>query len=864
MSLTPGVRLGSYAIVAPLGAGGMGEVYRARDDRIGREVAVKVLAGSLIGDVQMLRRFEQEVRAAGALNHPNVLHVYDVGSQDGTPYVVSELLEGETLRRRLEDGPLPVRKAVDGAIQIAEGLAAAHDKGIIHRDLKPENLFLTRDGRLKILDFGLAKLRRPAETSGPSDDTATAVLSGAPAGMDPLRTMPGAVFGTAGYMSPEQVRGEAVDERSDIFALGAVLYEMLSGRRAFRGASAVETMHAVLREDPPELSHTEEPLPAALESILRRCLEKAPGERFHSVRDVAFALRAFAALPSHARLSGVRPPALPRWRVGPTLLAGALLASGFALGTWLAWRTPDWTAAFQRLTFRRGFVLSARFTPDGEDVVYGASWEGRPVETFLTRPGATESRTLVEGAEILAVSATGALAVSQGHRYHYSTVPLGGTLAQGALAGGATRVLLDGVAGADWSPDGRSLAVIRRAGSENRLEYPVGTLVYRSEQPLAYPRVSPDGTRIAFMEYADAMRSRGRVMVTNAGGASVLADGLYRPRSLSWARHTGEVWYTAFAGQGSTVLEAVRVSGRRRLVARLPGWATLLDVGNGGRALISRENITVGLRVAAAGDAAEKDLGWLDASHVSDIARDGSMVLFSEQGEGGSGRFGVYVRRTDGSPAVRLGDGLGWSLSPDGRWVLGFDPASSRLKLLPTGAGEERLIGAPRALRWARWHPGGAGLLFAAAATREPPRVYWQPSLDGEPRILTPAGIAAWDVSPDGRLLAAIHDDGRAVCYPLEGGEPWTIPGLSDVDLLVGWSEDARALYVRPRSEGSSSRVERVDVRSGRRVLWREITPPDTTGLLGPVSVVMAPDGRSYAYNFLRVLSDLYLVTGLR
>jgi eukaryotic-like serine/threonine-protein kinase len=842
----------------------MGEVYRARDDRIGREVAVKVLAGALSGDAQMLRRFEQEVRAAGALNHPNVLHVYDVGSQDGTPYVVSELLEGETLRRRLEDGPLPVRKAVDGGIQIAEGLAAAHDKGIIHRDLKPENLFITRDGRLKILDFGLAKLRRP-ETSGPSDDTATAMVTGAPAGLDPLRTTPGAVFGTAGYMSPEQVRGEVVDERSDIFALGAVLYEMLSGRRAFQGASAVETMHAVLREEPPELAHPEEPLPAALEHILRRCLEKAPGERFHSVRDVAFALRAFAALPSHARLSGVRPAAPARWRrAAPPLLAGAALAFGFALATWLAGRGPDWTAAFQRLTFRRGFVLSARFTPDGEDVVYGAWWEGRPVETFLTRPGATESRTLVEGAEILAVSATGALAVSQGHRYHYSTVPLGGTLAQGALAGGAVRVLVDDVAGADWSPDGRSLAVVRRVASENRLEYPVGTVVYRSERPLAYPRVSADGARIAFIEYTDAMRSRGRVMITSPAGASVLADELYRPRSLSWAKHTGEVWYTAFAGQGSTVLEAVGAGGKRRLVARLPGWATLLDVGSGGRALISRENITVGLRVSAAGEPAERDLGWLDASHVSDISRDGSTVLFSEQGEGGSGRFGVYVRRTDGSPAVRLGDGLGWSLSPDGRWVLGFDPASSRLKLLPTGAGEERLIGAPRAHRWARWHPRGAGFLFAAAGTGEPPRVYWQSSLDGEARALTPAGIAAWDVSPDGGLLAAIHDGGQAVCYPLDGGEPWTIPGLSDVDLLVGWSEDARALYVRPRSEGPSSRVERVDVRSGRRVLWREITPPDPTGLLGPVSIVIAPDGRSYAYNFLRVLSDLYLVTGLR
>jgi Tol biopolymer transport system component len=848
----------------------MGEVYRARDDRIGREVAVKVLAAQLSTDPLMLRRFFQEVRAIGALNHPNILQVYDTGSQDGAPYIVSELLEGETLRSRLVQGSLPVRKVLDYTIQIADGLAAAHEKGIVHRDLKPENLFLTRDGRVKILDFGLAKLREPAASLLSDDGTTGALQAASPAAREAHeKTSPGAVLGTVGYMSPEQVRGQPVDERSDIFTFGSIFYEMLSGRRAFRGDSAVETMHAILRDDPPEPIQAEEALPVALEQILRRCLEKSPGERFHSARDLAFALRAFVALPSQPRgVSGVRSALRPRRplpaRAAVTVALLAAAAAAFALGSWRGRREGVWSAAFQRLTFRRGFVLSARFTPDGQNVVYGASWEGMPAATFLTRPGATESRLLVEGAELLSVSASDALAVSQGHRYHFSTVPLGGTLAQGSLAGGAVRVLLDDVVGADWSPDGKSLAVIRRVGPQSRLEYPVGSALYTTERPLAYPRVSPDGSRVAFVEFADAMRSRGRVMSRGPGGAAVLAEGLLRPRSLAWAKDTGEVWYTAFAGQGSTVLEAVTPAGARRIVARLPGWGTVLDVASGGRALVSRETITVGLRVATAGRTGERDLSWLDASHVSDISRDGGTVLFSEMGEGGGDRFGVYVRRTDGSPAVRLGDGLGWSLSPDGHWVLGFDPASSRLKALPTGAGEERLVGSPRAYRWARWHPRGAGLLFAAAGETEAPRVYWQSSLDANPRALTPPGVSAWDVSPDGRLLAAVQDDGKAVCYPLDGGQTWTIPGLSDVDLLVGWSDDARHIYVRPRSEGSSSRVEKVDVESGRREQWREITPPDTTGLLGPVSIVIAPDGRSYAYNFMRVLSDLYLVTGLR
>lgn len=870
MPLAPGIHLGSYVIVAPLGAGGMGEVYRARDDRIGREVAVKVMREPFSADPLLLRRFEHEARVTGSLSHPNILHVYDVGNQDGAPYVVSELLEGETLRRRLLEGALPVRKAVDYAIQLAEGLGAAHDKGIIHRDVKPENLFITRDGRLKILDFGVAKLRQPA-ANGPAVETAAAADTAAVAETDQgagglVRTMPGTVLGTAGYMSPEHVRGQPVDERSDIFSFGTVFYEMLSGQRAFRGASAVQTMDAIVRDDPPALLHPSEPLPAALEQLVRRCLEKAPVERFHSARDVAFALRAFAALPSLRRglWRGRSSAGRPVRRLLPIFAGAALLAAGFGLGAWRAARAPGEGPAFQRLTFRRGVVLSARFAPDGQSIVYGASWEGRPADVFLTRPGATESRLLVDGAELLSVSASGSLAVSQRHQYHYSTVPLGGTLAQASLTGGAVRTLLDHVVGADWSPGGESLAVVRLVDSEHRLEHPIGTVVHRSLRPLAYPRVSPDDRRVAFVEFADTTRSRGRVMVTGANGPLVLADALYRPRSIGWAKDSGDVWFASFAGQGSTAVEAVSVRGARRLVVRLPGWATLLDVGRNGRALVTRENITVGLRTATAAQPEERDLGWLDASHVSDIARDGSTVLFSEEGEGGGGRLGVYVRPTDGSPAVRLGDGIGWSLSPDGRWVLGFDPASSRLKMLPTGAGEERLLGSSMAYRWARWHPMGQGLFFAGARPNEAPRVYWQAALEAEPRVLTPAGIAAWDVSPDGRLLAAVHDGGKAECYPLDGGAPWTIPGLTDVDLLVGWNQDARSIYVRPRSETTASRVERIDVETGRRELWREITPPDAAGLFGPVSIVITPDGRSYAYNFLRVLSDLYLVSGLR
>jgi len=280
MALTPGTKLGPYEIQSLLGAGGMGEVYRAKDTRLGRDVAIKVLPEKLARDAERLQRFETEARVIAALNHPNILSIHDIGTYEGAPYLVSECLEGQTLRMELSGWALPVRRVVDYGTQIAQGLAAAHDKGIIHRDLKPENVFVTRDGRVKILDFGVAKLMLPEASS---DEGAT---------LDAGPTSVGVVLGTAAYMSPEQVRGDPVDGRSDIFALGTILYEMLFGQRAFRRDTSAETMTAILKEDPPELSLTGKTISPALERIVRRCLEKKPLQRFQSARDLAFNLEA--------------------------------------------------------------------------------------------------------------------------------------------------------------------------------------------------------------------------------------------------------------------------------------------------------------------------------------------------------------------------------------------------------------------------------------------------------------------------------------------------------------------------------------------------------------------------------------------
>jgi serine/threonine protein kinase len=448
MALQPQSMLGPYQVTGLLGEGGMGAVYRARDTRLGRDVAIKVLTSVTFSDRERLQRFEQEARATGMLNHPNLLTVYDIGrDEEGNPFLVSEVLEGETLGSRLGRGPLSPRKAVDAALQMANGLAAAHEKGIVHRDLKPENIFLTRDGRLKILDFGIAKLTAPKGSDGPiSEMTATE---------------PGMVMGTVGYMSPEQVRGEPVDHRSDIFSLGTIVYEMLTGQRAFRRNSSIETLSAILKEDPPELTELLPNIPPSLERLVRRCLEKDREQRFQSARDLAFNLETLSTMSSAGTLSGTaRPltsssgaapasgagrtaagaaaapqmtsrsaaptlkhtavrPALtkPKRRTSPVLLVLLYVVSiaGAAYAGWLLstrQRGAPVEPQFHRMTFRRGDVRTARFSPDGETIVYSAAWEGRLPETFIATRRATEARPLgVPACEVLAVSKSTELAV---------------------------------------------------------------------------------------------------------------------------------------------------------------------------------------------------------------------------------------------------------------------------------------------------------------------------------------------------------------------------------------------------------------------------------------------------------------------
>ncbi len=860
MALPPGSRLGPYEILAPIGAGGMGEVYKARDPRLSREVAVKVLPASFSQDADRLRRFEQEAKAAGVLNHPNITAVYDIGTYDGAPYVVQELLEGETLRSALAGGRLSPRKAIDYALQTAHGLAAAHEKGIVHRDLKPENLFVTRDGRLKILDFGLAKLTHQEEGSQATN------LPTAAAG-----TEPGVVMGTLGYMSPEQVRGKPADPRSDIFSFGAILYEMLSGKRAFHGDSAADTMSAILKEDPPDLSVTNQAISPGLERIVRHCLEKNPEQRFHSAHDLAFDLEALSGTSATSATAATVIPATgrKRWHLpaaGIALVAAAV-ATAYIAGRRAESRSRPVGATFHQLTFRQQPIFNARFAPDGKAVVFSAAPAGNVPEIFSLRPdypGATPRG--LSDVQLLSVSSKGELAVLTHPRYlaHFL---FEGTLARMPLEGGAPREVLEKVREADWTPDGANLAVIRDVKGEDRLEFPVGKVLCKTGGYLSDLRFSPRGDRIAFFEHPNKFDDRGLVAVVDLQGRkTVLSEGYWGEEGLAWSPGGDEVLFSAGTAYNNFAVYAVTLSGRRRVALESAGGLTIRDVSRTGAWLASRDDQLRAMPVFVAGQPGERDLSWLDLSSTGVLSPDGKTVVFSEQSGSVGVNYAVCLRRTDGSPVVRLGEGLPYDLSPDGKSVLAVVPSSPpQLVLYPTGAGEARHLdrGSIEAYDSGRFFPDGRSILVCGHEPGRAPRCYVQEIAGGKPKAVTPEGTTQGFVSPDGKNLLVASSAGEFILYPAGGGEGRPVPGTASDDEALAWARDGTSILVSHPSD-IPLRIERLDLSTGRRELVRTIGPTDLGGVLSVMAPAMSADEKSYTYTYSKTISQLFLVEGAR
>ena len=861
--LSAGNRLGPYEILAPIGAGGMGEVYRAKDPRLGREVAIKVLPSSFSADADRLRRFEQEARAAGILNHPNITAVYDIGSHEGAPYVVQELLEGETLRSLLAGGRLAPRKTIDYSLQITHGLAAAHEKGIVHRDLKPENVFVTKDGRVKILDFGLAKLTHTEEGSGVTNlPTATA------------GTEPGVVLGTLGYMSPEQVRGRPADARSDIFSFGAILYEMLSGKRAFHGDSAADTMSAILKEDPPDLSVTNQTISPGLERIVRHCLEKNPEQRFHSAHDLAFDLEALSGVSSQSLAAAAGPAGGRRVRLPALALAAAavaLLVVGSFAGSFVSSRNRRTEPLqWRRLTFRRGNVLSARFAPDGKTVVYGAAWEAAPGEIFTARTDSTESHPIgLSRADLLAVSSKGELAVLLKKTALYRPGGLG-TLARMPLGGGTPREVLEDVLQADWAPNGEDLAIVRRSPSGKvQLEYPIGTVLYEGSG-ISSARVSPKGDVVAFVD-RDTNDTGTVTTVDRRGKRTAVSGGWTRIQGLVWSPQGDEIIFAAGHSANDAAIHAVSLSGRERILLSNALGLWLHDGTSDGHLLVERAGSHSGMRCLARGEARERELAWLDGSAVEDISENGGVILFGEYGEARDPKGGVFLRKTDGSPAIRLGDGRGDGLSSDGRWALSWKAGPpAEIVLLPTGPGTPRKIPVEGVEPLGAFLlPNGKGFLVAALGKSEPVALSIVGPEGGKPRSVPTEGLV-WDgyaaVSPDGERIVYGAKGGQLKIAPLTGGETRVVPGqpLEPGDIPIQWSADGNFLFIQ--STGNvPARVDRLELATGRREPWNRLGPEDSTGVIRVNPVVVARDGQSYAYSYIRVVaSDLYVLEGAR
>ena len=849
----PGL-IGPYELGSLIGAGSMGEVYQARDTALNRDVALKVLPPLLAFDPDRVARFTREAQVLAALNHPHIAAIYGLEEAGGVKAIALELVDGPTLADRIAQGPLPVDEALEIAGQIAEALEAAHDKGIIHRDLKPANVKMA-NGMVKVLDFGLAK----AWEGAPEPQLAAA----------PTLTTPGerALLGTPAYMSPEQARGRPLDKRADIWSFGCVLFEMLTGRAAFEEETISDTLAHVLERDA-DWDALPTATPGRVRDLLRRCLQKPLARRLRDIGDARLELDE-ASTPiadTPARAGGRR---LFEITASAAVLAVGLLGAGYLAGRDRGISAPT----FHQLTFRRGAITGARFAVDGRTVVYRATWGGGPPELFLIRPENRQSGAIgLVNAGIYSVSSRGELAVALGCRLNWGECL--GTLAQVPITGGTPREMVKDVIGADWSPDGARIAVVVVDDNRFRLEFPIDRVLYEPKGWITDARVSPRGDRVAFLDHNQLGDTAGSVAVVDLDGRkTTLSTGWKSLHGLGWWPDGSEVWFSGSrtGKNGTSTLYAVSLGGQERDVFTAPGLLKLHDISHDGQRVLLTRGITRG-SIAAATDGAEHDLSWFDYSTVADLSADGKTLLFYEWGEAVGAAPTIFIRRTDGSEAVQLGEGRPLALSPDAKWVAAVQGTdASQLALLPAGTGDVKQLARGRIveyLDWAAWSRDGRRIFFAGRESADVRRTYVQDVDGGDPRPVTPEGFVGLAMSPDGQTLATVDRYGEFyLCSPDEQGEPRPLAGYRDGDIPLQWSADGRRLYVR---EGGNLalRIFLLDVSTGAREFWKELVPRDPAALIDigtdPGQIRLTPDGKSYAYTYWTFEGALYLAQGFR
>jgi hypothetical protein len=678
----------------------------------------------------------------------------------------------------------------------------------------------------------------------------------------------GVVLGTTAYMSPEQARGQAVDKRTDIWAFGCILYEMLAGRPAFTGETISDTIAAVLGRDV-DLGGLPADVPQGVRLLIARCLERSTKAR---LRDIADA-RPFLDMLAMASAPALPAPAGPVRTTRRSMLmtggAAALGLIGGGVGTALMRGRPAplATPSYQRLTFRRGMIRTARFGPDFRTILYGALWDGDVCRVHTVRPESSESAALpLPPAAPLAVSASGVLAVALGT--HSRGIMTYGTLAQVPLAGGAPRELQEQVKYAHWLPDGRDLAIVRRIGARDQLEFPIGAIVAEPTTPeggFSFLRVSPRGDAVAAFELDVSFGLVGRVVIVDRAGVKRASSSrYYNVFGLAWKGD--EVWFTAADDLPlfRNTIYAMSTAGAVRIVARVPGNTSLHDIAPDGRVLIARTDDRGGISVRVPGEKTARDLSWLDAANLAGMTPDGRRILFSEAGVGGGPRGSTYLRGTDGSPAVRLGDGYAHALSPDGRWAI-VQTEAGHFDLIPTGPGQSRRLARPGlTLLEPEWPARGDYVVVRARPEQGQPRLYLL-DLEGQmTRPITPEGLdvgrTGWAVSPAGTMVA-VSAGPQLQLIPIAGGAARAVPQASASWTVLGWIENGLLVSKDPQAGGL---VFRLDPATGRTETWADIQPQDPAGIMNMdlATLVVTPDGRSYGYTWHRANSDLYLVEG--
>ncbi len=879
----------------------MGEVWKAKDTRLDRFVAVKVLPDHLANHPEFLARFEREAKAVAALNHPNITGIHDFSTHGGMTYVVMELLEGESLRARLERGPISPHKAMELAIQMAQGLAAAHKKGVVHRDLKPDNLWITLEGRLKILDFGLA-MRMPDLGMASGSLLATQAISPNPqSGM-------GKILGTLGYMSPEQVRGEAVDSRADFFSFGAVLFEMLTGRKAFTRETWADTFSAILKEEPPGLEEVNKLGWPGLRRILDRCLEKQPSFRFQHAEDLAFALdNLTAALDTPAPFTAPFAPQNRRtsWRWA-VVLGALFVVAGFA-GWAIRGRTPP--PSFQRLTFVPGTIESACFGPDGRTVYFSERVAGARPEIFVLDPRSSEPKAMgIQDALVLGVSSANELAFLRTPRL------ISGNTFRGILTlvpggGGAQSEIKEAVTEAVWKGTGLANLSLG-ADSQYRLEFPIGNLLLScsaNTRTLGHLSLSRDGNHLALTDGENTKGATEIAVYDPAGHRRVLfqkaGDGSGSTiTGLAWGPGD-ELWVSELQGD-QTALWAISMRGIQRPLWRSPGILQLLEVSEDGRALLAQHQVRRGVLVQTAAETHPRDLSILDSTQAAGLSADGRNLLLLESPamDGGTAQDRAFLRPFEGGPALALGHGLPGSLSRDGRWVFmdtgalevkDIDPAWAlayqEAGLAPQDLGDPRARG-----RFLLFVPTGLGRPFALALPEgfqstgniayllpDGQRVMANLAVNGKdnwvlldrrggrPRMPTRRGLglvfaSLVPLSPDGTRFIVSGDGREWFILPLVGGEPEPIRGMLPGERVMGWGADGDSLYVRPELSVLPVTITRLDPKLGTRKQVLTFRPPDIEGHIQTRGVYMSPDAHAFAFTYEKKVSELFLVEGLR